>query len=106
MKTNGPFFSFYIYIFLGSEDELQLVLIDTVQLCGNPGHDNLHAQPKGSNTILKKTFDQSTSTGPLSISQNFRFEISEIFGVKRKGFFHAGKKLAISLVDRDGARSW
>ena len=43
--------------------------------------------------------------GRFPLSQNFQFEISEIFFVKRKGFFHVGKKLAISLVDRDGARS-
>ena len=29
----------------------------------------------------------------------FRYEIPEIFRVKRKGFFHGGEKLAISLVD-------
>ena len=34
------------------------------------------------------------------------FEIPEIFHVKRKGFFHVGEKLAISLVDHDGTRSW
>ena len=32
----------------------------------------------------------------------FRFEIPDIFRVKRKSFFHSGeKKLAISMVDRD-----
>ena len=36
-------------------------------------------------------------------SQNFRFEITVIFRVKTGGFFHAGEKLAIPLVDRDGA---
>ena len=38
------FHSFHV---LGSEDLLQLVMIDTVLLCGNTGHDHYHNQPKG-----------------------------------------------------------
>ena len=42
------------------------------------------------------------------------FHLAKIFGLKfrkfsvsnRKVFFHASKKRAISLVDRDGTRSW
>ena len=44
--------------------------------------------------------------GRFPFCQNFRFAIPEIFRVKRKGFLHESKKLEISLVDRDGARSW
>ena len=31
----------------GSEKELQLVLLDTVLLCGNTGHDHSLTQPEG-----------------------------------------------------------
>ena len=46
--------------------------------------------------------------GALSIEPKFLVSkvILEIFYVKRKGFLHVGEKLAISLVDHDGARSW
>ena len=44
--------------------------------------------------------------GRFPFSQNFWFEIPEIFRVKKKDSFHTGEKRAISLVDRDGARSW
>ena len=42
----------------------------------------------------------------VSDHPNARFEILEILRVKRKGIFHAGEKLAMSLVDRDGTRGW
>ncbi|XP_078371357.1 tartrate-resistant acid phosphatase type 5-like [Oculina patagonica] len=35
----------------GSDKDLQLVLIDTVLLCGNSGDDELHAQPEGPESI-------------------------------------------------------
>ena len=51
-------------------------------------------------------FTPAKSQEHFPFSQNFQFEILEIFCVKRKGFFHASEKLAISLVDSDGTRSW
>lgn len=40
------FLHWYV-VFQGSEDELQLILLDTVQLCGNTGMDYMNDQPKG-----------------------------------------------------------
>lgn len=36
-----------IILLLASELELQMVLLDTVSLCGNTGHDFLNDQPQG-----------------------------------------------------------
>lgn len=50
VKTNRKFWYPNVILSLpslGSDDELQLVLIDTVQLCGDPGYDYLNEQPKG-----------------------------------------------------------
>ena len=47
-----------------------------------------------------------TSPGVLSIRPNCLLEIPKIFRVERKRFFHPGEKLAVSLVDLDGSRSW
>ena len=43
-----PLIIFFIILFLlGSDQELQLVLLDTVQLCGNTRDDYFHDQPQG-----------------------------------------------------------
>ena len=47
--------------------------------------------------FMKQHIDRYQRRFPCS--QIFLCEILEIFHVKRKGFFHAGEKLAISLVD-------
>ena len=36
-----------VILLVGSDLELQMVLLDTVSLCGNTDHDFLHDQPKG-----------------------------------------------------------
>ena len=57
-------------------------------------------------SCLHKHNNAETCQGRSPFSQNSQFEIPEIFSVKRKGLFHASEKLAISLANRDGARSW
>lgn len=39
--------TYYDFALSGSELELQLVLLDTVFLCGNTGHDDSSEQPQG-----------------------------------------------------------
>lgn len=53
-------FNFIVFFLEGSDKELQLVLIDTVLLCGNTEHDYLHAQPEG----IKMTLLRSSASCP------------------------------------------
>ena len=52
---------------------------------------------------------QASDLGSFPFSQNFRFEISETFRVKWKGFSHAGEgprfQFQTCNVNTDGARS-